>query len=152
MAKASLFHFLIVLLCIANNGNDCLTLKFPKSTVSPNDKADTSDGHGNYTVTDNKTTSSPGLHHKGQKKCDPYDHCEGGNETEHGIHLVSIKYKYVEQPLIISVFLFAAGLAKLGGYIFDKQKVFYWNITPINVRHNYMFLRVVWNPTSQVNR
>lgn len=46
-------------------------------------------------------------------------------ETEHkehkehaSIHLATIKFDYVKQPLIIAVFIFAAGIAKLGkGYI-----------------------------------
>lgn len=47
-------------------------------------------------------------------------------ETEHkehkehaSIHLATIKFDYVKQPLIIAVFIFAAGIAKLGkGYMY----------------------------------
>lgn len=36
-------------------------------------------------------------------------------EEQHAsIHLATIKFDYVKQPLIIAVFIFAAGIAKLG--------------------------------------
>lgn len=36
------------------------------------------------------------------------------DHESHGIHLASLRYDYVAQPLLISVFLFAAGISKLG--------------------------------------
>lgn len=35
-------------------------------------------------------------------------------EPHASIHLATIKFDYVKQPLIIAVFIFAAGIAKLG--------------------------------------
>lgn len=35
-------------------------------------------------------------------------------ENHASIHLATIKFDYVKQPLIIAVFIFAAGIAKLG--------------------------------------
>jgi len=39
----------------------------------------------------------------------------GGNETEaHGVHVVHVQFSYVEQPLILALFLLAVVLIKIG--------------------------------------
>lgn len=67
----------------------------------------------------NLTTSDH--HDSGSHGNDTQGHQNGSLHTEghvghgeHGIHLLALNYEYVKSPLLITIFLFAAGISKLG--------------------------------------
>ena len=87
-----------------------------------------------YSHPDNNTLKNE-THNNSDKHSNDSVHKEShlGHGEPHGIHLASINYDYVKSPLLITVFLFAAGICKLG-----KSRIVF------NRNHFISFKRVIY--------
>jgi len=87
-----------------------------------------------YDHPDNNTLKNE-THNDSDKHSNDSVHKEShlGHGEPHGIHLASINYDYVKSPLLITVFLFAAGICKLG-----KSRIVF------NRNHFISFKRVIY--------
>lgn len=48
-------------------------------------------------------------------------HGNGSHHEHHGIHVASLQFDYVRQPLIVSLFMIAVVLCKLGEHFVDMH-------------------------------
>lgn len=99
------FCFLILLCC------DHAATSVVHTTLNQNNDTK-SNGHMVYDP--HNQTLDNRSHEHGNKTGHKDSHA--GHGAGHGIHLFSINYDHVAQPLLITVFLFAAGISKLGKY------------------------------------
>ncbi|XP_071165324.1 sodium/hydrogen exchanger 1-like isoform X1 [Mytilus edulis] len=98
------FFCLLILLCC-----DHAATAVVHTTLNQNNDTK-SNGHMVYDP--HNQTSDNRSHEHGNKTGHKDSHT--GHGAGHGIHLFSINYDHVAQPLLITVFLFAAGISKLG--------------------------------------
>ncbi|XP_052104403.1 Na(+)/H(+) exchanger beta-like isoform X2 [Mytilus californianus] len=96
---------LLILLCY-----DHAATSVVHTTLNQNNDTK-SNGHMVYDP-HNQTSHDNKSHEHGNKTGHKDSHT--GHGAGHGIHLFSINYDHVAQPLLITVFLFAAGISKLG--------------------------------------
>ncbi|CAC5405629.1 unnamed protein product [Mytilus coruscus] len=96
---------LLILLCCDHAATSVVHTTLKQNNDTKSNSHMVYDPH-NQTSQDNKT------HEHGNKTGHEDSHT--GHGAGHGIHLFSINYDHVAQPLLITVFLFAAGISKLG--------------------------------------
>lgn len=96
---------LLILLCCDHAATSIVHTTLKQNNDTKSNSHMVYDPH-NQTSQDNKT------HEHGNKTGHEDSHT--GHGAGHGIHLFSINYDHVAQPLLITVFLFAAGISKLG--------------------------------------